>query len=91
MVSLAYGIMAWGQLEGTKEWDVWDPIHVMPIDKQAGRGSAKANNSYHLRDLEHLRHQRLLLQPGDALFLPRGYIHQGKEDGGRFSAPWAAI
>ncbi|MCW2743877.1 MAG: Cupin 4 family protein [Mycobacterium sp.] len=56
------------QVSGTKRWQVHPPVVELPLRSQprAGEGLV-ADGATPLLDIE--------LQPGDALYLPRGYVH----------------
>lgn len=79
------------QLEGDKVWDVWEPLKDrMPLlESKKGKG----DSHFHLHELADHRHHEVTLHPGDALFLPRGFIHQGAwkhnaGDGASYRGVW---
>lgn len=60
------------QVAGEKRWTVWPPVHPYPLrtspwtDHAAAVGEAAAQTPPALETV---------LRPGDALYLPRGYLH----------------
>jgi hypothetical protein len=61
------------QLEGTKVWDVYDPVHSNPhlTDYYAKRDSLTQGDSARL-------HATYCLEPGLAVYIPRGFGHSGR-------------
>jgi lysine-specific demethylase/histidyl-hydroxylase NO66 len=60
------------QVDGCKRWNIYPPVHALPLADQAGvgrdaDGRLVADDPTPLLSVE--------LQPGDALYLPRGYVH----------------
>jgi ribosomal protein L16 Arg81 hydroxylase len=59
------------QIEGNKEWELYSPSHTLPLDQQAsGRFLSETKNSE--------LYLRTVLQPGDLLYIPRGWPHSAK-------------
>jgi ribosomal protein L16 Arg81 hydroxylase len=59
------------QLEGSKEWTIYDPPVQLPLPGQpfsADAHTAAAGNP----------RMTFVLHAGDTLYLPRGYLHQGR-------------
>jgi ribosomal protein L16 Arg81 hydroxylase len=56
------------QVDGTKRWIVHEPVHQLPLRSQPRAGDdLVAEGAQPLLDVE--------LHAGDALYLPRGYVH----------------
>lgn len=60
------------QVDGCKRWNIYPPVHPLPLADQSGAGRDEdgrliAEDASPLLSVE--------LQPGDALYLPRGYVH----------------
>ena len=57
------------QIEGTKSWRVWSPLQELP----------PVEGSYVPIPRERLGEPSFecLLEPGDALYIPRGFVHEG--------------
>ena len=53
------------QVHGTKRWQVFDPHIRRPLPSQAVHGSVKPGELIH----------DITLEPGDLLYLPRGFVH----------------
>ncbi|GIE95157.1 cupin domain-containing protein [Actinoplanes rishiriensis] len=67
------------QIDGTKRWRIHEPVLPDPLEQQAWGGradevAATAEGEPAL-DVE--------LAPGDALYLPRGWLHSAQAQGGR--------
>lgn len=66
------------QVHGRKEWTVHEPVHRAPLrdqpwtDRQQQVGAAAEGEPA----------LRATLQPGDCLYLPRGFIHSARAEGG---------
>ena len=54
------------QLEGEKEWSLYQPLDVLAREHSRDYSQDEVGQETH----------RVLLQPGDLLYLPRGVIHQ---------------
>ncbi|GIE35738.1 hypothetical protein Ait01nite_087830 [Actinoplanes italicus] len=67
------------QVEGTKRWCIHPPVLADPLEKQAwgGRADEVAATAQGEPALD------VVLQPGDALYLPRGWLHSARAQGGR--------
>jgi ribosomal protein L16 Arg81 hydroxylase len=65
------------QIAGRKRWRVHEPVLVDPLREQPweGRRAAVAQRAAEAPILDEL------LQPGDALYLPRGYLHSAAAQG----------
>lgn len=59
------------QVEGEKEWNIWEGRAEWPIAHPAFRGQPQA---HHEQAKGKLR-EKVLLKPGDLLYLPRGWYH----------------
>ncbi len=59
------------QVEGEKAWNIWDGRAEWPIPHPAFRGQPQ---SHHDQARGKLR-EKVLMQPGDLLYLPRGWYH----------------
>jgi hypothetical protein len=60
------------QVDGCKRWNIYPPVHPLPLSDQSGAGrdddgQLLADDAMPLLSVE--------LQPGDALYLPRGFVH----------------
>lgn len=60
------------QVDGRKRWNIYPPVHPLPLADQSGAGRDDdgrllADDATPVLSVE--------LEPGDALYLPRGYIH----------------
>lgn len=60
------------QLEGAKEWRVYEPIVLLPLEDHHPKVHAERLGSPTMT---------ARLEPGDALYIPRGFIHEGNSDG----------
>ena len=60
------------QVDGCKRWNVYPPVHLLPLADQSGAGRGE-NGRLLAEDVTPLI--SVELQPGDALYLPRGYVH----------------
>ncbi|WP_433796468.1 cupin domain-containing protein [Actinoplanes sp. CA-252034] len=67
------------QVEGTKHWCIHPPVLPDPLEKQAwgGRADEVAATAQGEPALD------VVLSPGDALYLPRGWLHSARAQGGR--------
>lgn len=65
------------QIEGTKRWIIHEPVHVDPLRNQpwTDRRSAVAEAA---KDEAYID---TVLEPGDALYLPRGWLHAAEAQG----------
>ncbi|MGV8873551.1 MAG: cupin domain-containing protein [Rhodococcus sp. (in: high G+C Gram-positive bacteria)] len=62
------------QIAGTKRWTVHSPVHIHPLNNQpwSDRRSAVEAHASNDPDLD------VVLEPGDVLYLPRGWIHSAQ-------------
>ncbi|MFI8566032.1 cupin domain-containing protein [Rhodococcus sp. NPDC078407] len=62
------------QIAGTKRWTIHAPVHVHPLDNQpwSDRRSAVEERASNVPELD------FVLEPGDVLYLPRGWIHSAQ-------------
>ncbi|CCQ16370.1 Cupin 4 family protein [Rhodococcus sp. AW25M09] len=62
------------QIAGTKRWIVHSPVHVHPLNNQpwSDRRSAVEEQASNSPALD------VVLEPGDVLYLPRGWIHSAQ-------------
>ena len=62
------------QIAGTKRWTVHSPVHMHPLDDQpwSDRRSAVEERASQTSALD------VVLEPGDVLYLPRGWIHSAQ-------------
>jgi lysine-specific demethylase/histidyl-hydroxylase NO66 len=58
------------QVEGTKRWRVYPPVHELPPVEGSYRTVEKERLGPALIDT--------VLEPGDALYIPRGFVHEGE-------------
>ncbi|WP_328476884.1 cupin domain-containing protein [Actinoplanes sp. NBC_00393] len=67
------------QVDGRKKWCIHPPVLPDPLEKQAwgGRADEVAATAQGEPALD------VVLEPGDALYLPRGWLHSAKALGGR--------
>ncbi|WP_436533521.1 cupin domain-containing protein [Actinoplanes sp. HUAS TT8] len=67
------------QIEGTKRWTVHPPVLPDPLEQQpwGGRADEVAANAEGTPALD------AELRPGDALYLPRGWLHSARTENGR--------
>ncbi len=67
------------QVDGTKQWCIHPPVLIDPLDQQAwgGRFDEVAATAQGEPAMD------VLLQPGDALYLPRGWLHSARAQGTR--------
>ena len=67
------------QVEGSKRWCVHPPVLADPLEKQAwgGRADEVAATAQGEPALD------VVLHPGDALYLPRGWLHSARAQGDR--------
>ena len=65
------------QIEGTKRWIIHEPVHVDPLRNQpwTDRRSAVADAAKGKAYID------TVLEPGDALYLPRGWLHAAEAQG----------
>ncbi|MEU1123424.1 cupin domain-containing protein [Streptomyces sp. NPDC005899] len=65
------------QIQGTKRWTVHEPVHLDPLrdqpwtDHRSAVAEAAASEA----------HIDTLLEPGDVLYLPRGWLHAARAQG----------
>lgn len=67
------------QVAGEKHWTVHEPVHVDPLRNQPWTDHSKAVAAA-ARDQAPVIDQ--VLRPGDALYVPRGFLHSAKALGG---------
>ncbi|WP_080734370.1 cupin domain-containing protein [Rhodococcoides fascians] len=62
------------QIAGTKRWSIHSPVHVHPLNNQpwSDRRSAVEDHASNTPELD------IVLEPGDVLYLPRGWIHSAQ-------------
>ena len=67
------------QVDGTKRWRIHEPVLPDPLEKQAwgGRADEVAVTAQGEPALD------VVLAPGDALYLPRGWLHSAEAQGAR--------
>ena len=58
------------QVEGSKRWRVYPPVHELPPVEGSYRTVEKERLGAPLIDT--------ILEPGDALYIPRGFVHEGE-------------
>ncbi|PRB36435.1 cupin [Arthrobacter sp. MYb23] len=65
------------QIEGTKRWIIHEPVHVDPLRSQpwTDRRSAVAEAAQSPAYID------TVLEPGDVLYLPRGWLHAAQAQG----------
>lgn len=65
------------QIEGTKRWIIHEPVHLDPLRDQpwTDRRSAVAEAAKGAACID------TVLEPGDALYLPRGWLHAAQAQG----------
>ncbi|MDR6986775.1 ribosomal protein L16 Arg81 hydroxylase [Paenarthrobacter nitroguajacolicus] len=65
------------QIEGTKRWIIHEPVHVDPLRSQpwTDRRSAVAEAAQGKAYID------TVLEPGDVLYLPRGWLHAAEAQG----------
>ena len=65
------------QIEGTKRWIIHEPVHVDPLRSQpwTGRRSDVAEAAQGTAYID------TVLEPGDVLYLPRGWLHAAQAQG----------
>lgn len=68
------------QVDGTKRWNVYPPVIALPLRSQPSAAYV-ADGSLLPEDAEPLL--ATVLRPGDALYLPRGYIHAAETNADR--------
>lgn len=57
------------QIEGEKEWTIYDPIVELPLETQNLAGGLPASA---------IMHARVHLKAGDSLYIPRGFPHEAR-------------
>jgi len=57
------------QIEGEKEWTIYDPLIELPLETQNLAGGVPASA---------IMHARVHLEAGDSLYLPRGFPHEAR-------------
>jgi hypothetical protein len=57
------------QIDGEKEWTVYDPMVELPLETQVLAGGLPASA---------IMHARVHLRAGDSLYLPRGFPHEAR-------------
>ncbi|MFF5083832.1 cupin domain-containing protein [Actinoplanes sp. NPDC000266] len=67
------------QVDGTKRWRLHEPVLADPLEKQAWGGRADEVGATAEGEPAH----DILLEPGDALYLPRGWLHSAEAQGAR--------
>jgi hypothetical protein len=67
------------QVAGEKHWTVHEPVHVDPLRNQPWTDHARAVEAA-ARDKAPVIDE--VLRPGDALYVPRGFLHSAKALGG---------
>jgi hypothetical protein len=67
------------QVDGTKRWRIHEPVLADPLEKQpwGGRADEVAATAEGQPALD------VVLEPGDALYLPRGWLHSAQAQGTR--------
>ncbi|OZD10335.1 cupin [Rhodococcus sp. 06-235-1A] len=62
------------QIAGSKRWSIHSPVHVHPLNNQpwSDRRSAVEEHASNAPELD------VVLEPGDVLYLPRGWIHSAQ-------------
>jgi ribosomal protein L16 Arg81 hydroxylase len=58
------------QIEGEKQWEIWQPLSPLPLRNE---------DSPLLEDMPEAP-QRILLRPGDFLYVPRGFPHRARSE-----------
>ena len=75
------------QIEGSKDWKIYEPPVKLPIEKVVGRGSLfklklPFDDEYGgFIDLSGKKVNEIRIQSGDMFFIPRGFIHEAKTSG----------
>ena len=69
------------QVEGRKRWKVYKPSSV-PDDIELPRVSSRNFNSKEVKGEPYIYK---ILEPGDVLYVPRGWVHQGEALAGEHS------
>ncbi|WP_067501524.1 cupin domain-containing protein [Actinoplanes sp. TFC3] len=67
------------QVEGTKRWRIHEPVLSEPLERQAWGGRADEVGA----TAEGPAALDVVLAPGDALYLPRGWLHSAQAQGER--------
>jgi lysine-specific demethylase/histidyl-hydroxylase NO66 len=67
------------QVDGTKRWRVHEPVLADPLEKQAWGGRAEEVSATAQGEPA----LDVVLSPGDALYLPRGWLHSAEALGSR--------
>lgn len=57
------------QIEGEKQWTIYDPLIELPLETQNLAGGVPASA---------IMHARVHLEAGDSLYLPRGFPHEAR-------------
>ena len=72
------------QVEGEKQWTVWEPLVKLPRQDQKRKVSRQELRRTDADGGEQ-RAEQLRMQAGDVLYLPRGYLHEARNDGDALS------
>lgn len=67
------------QVDGTKRWRIHEPVLADPLEKQAWGGRAEEVSATAQGEAA----LDVVLAPGDALYLPRGWLHSAEAQGTR--------
>lgn len=63
------------QLFGKKQWQIFEPTTALPEELVRTRGGGKTSQDIEKADVGSLMLEALL-EPGDCLYLPRGFVHR---------------